>query len=75
MSQLGIPELIIIFLVGAAVAAVVIVPWWRIFKRTGNSPALSLVMLVPLVNFGLLLWFAFSEWPIEKQLKAQGVNR
>ena len=65
MLQLGIQELFIVLVI----AAFFIFPWWRIFKRSGNSPALSLLMLVPLVNLGLLLWFAFAEWPIEKQLK------
>lgn len=71
LGSLGLPELIVVLVI----AAVFVVPWWRIFKRSGNSPALSLLMFVPLVNLGLFLWFAFAEWPIEKQLKAQGVQR
>jgi hypothetical protein len=72
MGQLGIPELLIILIIAALF---IIFPWWRIFKRSGNFPALSLLMLVPLVNLGLFLWFAFAEWPIEKQLKALGNQR
>ena len=66
MSQLGVPELVILFVI----VFVVIVPWWKILKKSGNAPALALLMFVPLVNIGLLLWVAFAEWPIERELRA-----
>ncbi len=40
------------------------VPFWRIVGRTGNSPALSLLLLVPLVNIVFLWWLAFGKWPV-----------
>ncbi len=43
------------------------VPAWRIVKRTGMNPALSLLMLVPLANIVFLWLFAFAEWPAVKQ--------
>jgi hypothetical protein len=39
-------------------------------KKSGNPPALSLLIMFPLVNVGLILWFAFAEWPIEREVKA-----
>ncbi len=41
---------------------------WRIASKAGYSGALSLLMLVPLLNFVVLLIFAFRRWPIEEQL-------
>jgi len=44
--------------------AVVVIPHWRMFQRAGYSGALSLLMLLPVVNVIVLLWFAFSDWPV-----------
>ena len=69
MGSIGLPELIIILVVLCGFAAT-LVPWFFIFRKSGHSPALALLMFVPLVNVGALFWFAFAEWPIEKELKA-----
>lgn len=50
--------------IGVVVAAVVIIPHWRIFQRAGYSGALGLLMILPLVNLIVLLWFAFADWPV-----------
>jgi len=42
---------------------------WKIAEKAGYSPALSLLMLLPLVNVVVFLIFAFSEWPIEARLR------
>lgn len=44
-------------------------PDYLIFKKAGYSGVLGLGMLVPGVNVVLVFWFAFSEWPIHRQLK------
>lgn len=45
-----------------------VICFWQIFKKSGFHPALSFVFLIPLVNLGLLIWFAFSPWPaLEKK--------
>ncbi len=41
---------------------------WRIASKAGYNGALSLLLLVPLVNLIVLIAFAFSEWPIEAEL-------
>ncbi len=65
--NLGIPELILILVVACVVIVLLVVPYWRIFGKAGFSPALSLLMLVPLVNIVMLYYLAFAEWPIQKK--------
>lgn len=43
-------------------AALVVVPFWRIFAKAGFSSWLSLLMLVPVVNIIALYYLAFSDW-------------
>jgi Zn-dependent protease len=60
---------------GCLMAIVMMVVHWKLIQKTGNNGAISLLLLVPLVNIGVYLWLAFSEWPIEaelKQLKTRG---
>jgi len=45
------------------VLAIVVVPAWRIIKRTGHSGWWCLLMFVPLVNIVGLWLFAFASWP------------
>ena len=40
-----------------------IIPWWRIWSRTGHSGAWALLMLIPLVNLISIWVLAFKEWP------------
>jgi len=42
-------------------AAILTVPFWIIFKRAGAHPALSILMLVPLLNLATLYWVALSK--------------
>lgn len=43
---------------------VLVIPYWRIFSKAGFSGALSLLMLVPLVNLVILYYVAFSRWNV-----------
>jgi hypothetical protein len=43
-----------------------VVPFWMIFKKAGYHPALSLLILVPLVNVILVYFLAFAPWPIHR---------
>jgi hypothetical protein len=40
----------------------------RIFAKAGYSRWESLALLIPIVNLLALLWFAFADWPIEREL-------
>ena len=46
---------------------VVGVPLWRIVKRTGLPPVLSLLGFVPVANVIFIWVFAFMEWPALKR--------
>ncbi|HTD11423.1 MAG TPA: hypothetical protein VK676_05075 [Steroidobacteraceae bacterium] len=52
------------------VAAIAIVPFWRICKRVGYSPWLSLLTAIPLVNLIFIYYLAFSTWPSQKSAAA-----
>lgn len=61
MGNLGFPELFLMMIF----AFIFVLPVWRILKRTGHNPALSLLAVVPFVNIIALYVFAFQRWPIE----------
>ena len=37
--------------------------FWKIFAKAGYNGALSLLMLIPLVNLAVIIWFALADWP------------
>ena len=43
---------------------------WVIATKAGYPGAYSLLMLIPVVNLIVLLLFAFTEWPIQREVKA-----
>jgi hypothetical protein len=48
--------------------SVAVFVWYKIIGRTGYSPWLSLLMVVPLANLVVMLVLAFSEWPIQREV-------
>ncbi len=46
-----------------------VIAWIKIFGRIGWAPWLGVLMVIPFVNFVVLLVFGFKEWPIEVQLR------
>ena len=69
-GKIGLPELLIL----VAILLFFLVPvfaWWRIFSKAGHPGALGLTMLIPGVSLAVLLWFAFSTWPIERNQSLQ----
>jgi hypothetical protein len=65
MSALGVPEQIAVLLVATAI----MLPWIRIFSKAGYSPWLGITILVPVVNFIVIVWFALSDWPALNSLR------
>ena len=59
----GISPLVICVGVIAALlaATIVTVPFWIVFKKAGAHPALSILMLVPLLNVATIYWVAFCK--------------
>lgn len=51
----------IIFLV---IMAVLVIPYWFIWKKAGFSPWLSLLMFIPMVNLVMLYVLAFTQWKV-----------
>lgn len=59
----------IVRIVAGSVAILVIVPifvipYWKIFAKAGFAGALSLLMIVPVINLIVLYVVAFSEWRV-----------
>jgi hypothetical protein len=48
---------------------VLAVAFWQFLKKAGLTPAVALLMLVPVVNLGVALWAAFSEWPVLREVE------
>lgn len=44
------------------IAIVVVIPMWRICVRIGYPGWLSLLILLPVANLGLLYFIAFVDW-------------
>lgn len=63
-GSLGFIPLIVIL-------AVLIVPNWKLWSRTGHSGAWALLMLVPPANIISLWALASKEWPV---LRGRGGN-
>lgn len=42
-----------------------VIPYWKIFSKAGFAGALSLLMIIPLVNLIVLYVIAFSEWKMK----------
>jgi hypothetical protein len=65
---LGVAELIVVLIIGVfAVAA--LIPWFFIYKKAGFHPAMGCLMFLPLVNVIMLFILAFTEWPLERDLR------
>ena len=60
--QMGFSGLIMFLIM----AVLIILPFWFIFSKAGHSKWLSLLMVVPLVNFIMLYFLAFSTWPNQR---------
>ena len=55
-SAVGIIPILVILVLA-------VIPYWKIWQRTGHSGAWALLMLVPLANLISLWVLAFKEWP------------
>ena len=72
MGNLGVGELLVIIVcVIVAVLVFTVWPYWRIFKKAGFSPALSLLLLVPVANIVMIFYLAYADWPALKKMDAQ----
>jgi len=42
---------------------------WKIASKAGYDGAMSLLMLIPVLNVIVLILFAFRTWPIEERVR------
>lgn len=49
------------------IAIAVVIPAWRICRRTGYPGWLGLLTLIPVANLVLLYFIAFADWPADKK--------
>ena len=63
MGPIGMPELVMILIMGAFVFVLAVIPFWFICKKAGLSPWLSLITLIPLGSFVLPILLAAIDWP------------
>jgi hypothetical protein len=52
-------------LMAILVLPIFVIPFWKIFSKAGFAGALSLLMIIPLVNLIVLYVIAFSEWKMK----------
>lgn len=62
MFGIGIPELLVIAIIGV----LVVLPFWKIFTKAGFSGWLSIFIPIPLIGIFALFYLAFAEWPIQR---------
>ena len=67
-GTLGLMELIIIGII-CTFAVVALIPWFFIYRKAGYHPAMGCLMFLPLVNVVMLFVLAFSDWPLERELR------
>jgi uncharacterized membrane protein YhaH (DUF805 family) len=47
----------------AIILLLAVIPYWKLWQRTGHSGWWSLLMLVPVANLISLWVLAFKDWP------------
>ncbi len=65
----GMIFFLIIMLFALLTSILMVVAYCKICSRTGHNWALGLLMLVPVANVVLPLILAFTDWPIQKELR------
>lgn len=60
--------LILCFFFMVVLTLLIILPWWFIFSKAGYSRWLSLLMAIPIVNWVMVYFLAFSTWPRQREL-------
>jgi hypothetical protein len=58
-----------ILFIGLTFTVLHVIVFCMIYSRAGYPWAMGLLMLIPVVNFIMMLILAFSEWPIQRQLR------
>jgi uncharacterized membrane protein YhaH (DUF805 family) len=51
---------VVIFII---IIAITVIPFFRIFQRTGRSGWWALLILIPIANIAVIWFIAFARWP------------
>ena len=62
---IGSPSIIVMCLIMGKVA---VVAFWRICAKAGFPGWYGVGVVIPMVNILLVLFLAFAEWPLERNL-------
>jgi|GEM_PF-2261894 len=54
-------------IVAIVTQAILGVAGWNIAKRAGYHPAWGLLLMIPIISYIAILYFAFTKWPIENK--------
>jgi len=54
---------------GLLFVAVVLLPFYEIYRKAGFSGWLCLLNIIPIVNIVVLYYIAFAQWPALKENK------
>lgn len=75
MAGLSIIFAIGVILIGLVLTAGRVWIWCKICSKTGHPWALGLLMLVPLGDAFLILYVAFGQWPVHRELDMLRLQR
>ncbi len=67
LASMGIATLLIMLVS----FIVLLVAWYKIFKKAGYPGWYTILMIIPIVNLIIFLVFAFSQWPVLKESAPQ----
>jgi len=70
LTAMGIGMLVFVVFVILISGVLALLIWWKIFSKAGWPGALSLLLLVPIVNIIIPFYVAFATWPIQRELEA-----
>lgn len=70
IGALGIVGGIVAFVLGLAVTIFTFWVMAKIIYKMGYSPWLVLLQLIPLAGAIMMIYFAFAEWPVHKELNS-----
>jgi hypothetical protein len=49
-------------------AVFTVIVFGNVFSKAGFSRWYSVLLAIPLANLIVIMWFSFTEWPIEEEL-------
>lgn len=64
----------LLFILYIGLGVLWLVAWAHIFKKAGYSGAMCILLIIPIINAIVFLWFAFSRWPVQEKIREAGPN-